>query len=113
MSRLARKLWLLGALAAGGCGTIGNLTDRGKIYGGVRLDAKQVCQTGEELVHPPKVLSYTAKKDVVIVIFSSLDVPLSAALDTLTLPLTIPLTICHWLKGDSPPFDFLPPAPKL
>ena len=98
MSRFARKVCLLAALTAAGCGTIGNLTDRGKIYGGVCRDGKEVCQAGEELIHPPEVPSATAKKNVAILILATLDVPLSAVVDTLTLPMTITLTICNWSK---------------
>lgn len=110
MGRLARNICLLAAVVSSGCGTMGNMAGPGGIYGGVYLDGKAVCDAGRDLANQPEGPQHTVCNDVAIMIFRTLDVPLSAVVDTFTLPLTTTRTICNWLKGESAPPDFLAPT---
>jgi uncharacterized protein YceK len=75
---------MLGILLLAGCGTIGNLVNDPRIYGGTRYDAQEAgnwgpCGSG------------------IIAVF---DFPFSVALDTAVLPFTL---IYELLKSDPPP----------
>jgi uncharacterized protein YceK len=69
-----RVALLIGVLLFGGCGTIINLSDEPKIYGGLRYDVTQVgmglrrCEPGCWMIP---------------------DVPFSLVLDTVVLPFTV------------------------
>ena len=108
MSRLALKVlpWVA-VLAIAGCGTIGNLQDRDKIYGGARLDGKEAIRASKELIHPADPPDYTTTQDTAILVYACVDMPLSLIADTLTLPITIPKTVYHWLKDGAKPPDAL------
>ena len=64
---------MLGALALGGCGTIHNLTNDPRIYGGVREDVNEMGDTG------PCSVGF-------VLVF---DLPFSLVLDTACLPFTL------------------------
>lgn len=112
--RVSRKhrtiafLMLLPFLSAG-CGTIVSMRDppnnRNYVYSGVRLDCWAVFGPDSEFIHP-------VLKGIGVV-----DLPFSAAADTICLPYTIPKTIVeknkgqlssHTSDGISKPADRLP-----
>ena len=106
MPRLTAKvvLWIA-VFAVTGCGTIGNLQDRDKIYGGVRLDGKEAWRAGKELIKPGESPDYTTKQDTAILVYACVDTPLSLIADTFTLPITVTKSVIHWVKGPDHPAD--------
>lgn len=109
---VARMLLLIVVLTVNGCGTIGNLQDRDKVYGGLRLDGKEAFRACNDLIHPPQRPDYSVKQNAAIIVLASIDLPLSALADTATLPITIPTSIHHWLKDrDTSAIPAAPPPP--
>ena len=87
-----RLLALSMTVLLGGCGSIVNMLTEWDIYGGVK--------NGVRLVEKP----YLPKSDppeyfFPLVIIGIIDIPLSAVLDTLTLPISLIVTLT---KDDSP-----------
>jgi uncharacterized protein YceK len=78
MKRALRALGFAGILALAGCGTISNLGDRPKIFGGVREDARSLTQGGP--CWSP---------------MGCLDMPFSLALDIVVLPFTAIYELAH------------------
>jgi uncharacterized protein YceK len=89
----AKRLLLAAALAASGCGTMGNLKDHDRIYGGVAIDAAPVRQACKDLVSAKDDREFTLQQDGVILTYGVIDLPLSAVMDTLTLPITVTRTL--------------------
>ncbi len=90
------------------CGTMQNNgswpgPEPGRIYGGVRLDLKEIGEAAGTLACPtPKKSSDSPG---VQILFRTVDLPLSAAADTLSLPWNIADTIrrCRAEKKTPPP----------
>jgi uncharacterized protein YceK len=106
------RAWRTAALSAAalflcGCGTVANLSTGSRlgwryaqIYGGVRRDVQSADSwirnnwtSGENL----DILQDVGT--VVGVALVGIDVPLSAALDTLTLPITVPVALVNTYGG--------------
>lgn len=119
MSRLGGNVLVIALLMVSGCGTIGNLQNKEKvcvIYGGTILDGSEGWRATKELIDPGDSPDYTCTQDVAIMIFASIDTPLSFIADTFTLPITVPRTICRWLKPNKPsadPHSLPPTAPPV
>jgi uncharacterized protein YceK len=110
MTRLVGKvLVLLSVLALTGCGTLGNLAGRDKIYGGTVIDGGSVADACKDIAHRDSP-TYTASQVSVMLVYSCIDLPISFALDTVTLPITVPVTCYHWWKGDSATAEAAPVA---
>ncbi len=75
-----------------------------KIYGGVRLDVKDIGKAAGSLVCPKP----GDHDQVFQMVFFTLDLPLSAAADTLALPFNIADTIRRSQDGGRPAGPFLP-----
>jgi uncharacterized protein YceK len=94
MPRKAAKLIALAAaLATTGCGTMGNLKRDDRIYGGVAIDAAPVGQACKDLTRSENEREFTFLQDCAILRYGFLDLPFSAILDTLTLPITVSHTL--------------------
>jgi uncharacterized protein YceK len=103
MARTIAKALLLGSvLALTGCGTIGNVLGRDKIYGGTVADANSVVEGYKEVVHTNEGPRLNAPELSVMCVCSCVDLPLSIAADTLTLPVTVPISLWHWWKDPKP-----------
>jgi uncharacterized protein YceK len=80
-------------VAMSGCGTLFDQTERGpgttssRVYGGVRFDAEQI-QYGVATA-PKTPWEWTER--ILLLPFFVADVPVSAAADTLLLPITVPV----------------------
>ncbi len=103
------SLALLATLALSGCGTFHNLNDGGRIYGGVQTDlavagllTAGALQDDQEAWARAYCLTLGAATLAV-------DMPLSAAADTLTLPLTCLVTY-HRLTAPPPASNALSPG---
>jgi uncharacterized protein YceK len=89
MNKLLRAGSLLGVLWLAGCGTIGNLANDPRIYGGARYDVDEMGATGP-------------CSSGIVAVF---DLPFSVVLDTAVLPFTL---IYELVKPDPLP----PPPPR-
>ena len=69
-----------------GCGFIADIATEQRVYGGVRADVR--------LIENP-VLPHSSSREPYypLILFGVLDIPMSVVLDTLFLPLTIPLSL--------------------
>ena len=91
------------SLLPGGCGAVANTCwfnqDEGgmRVYGGVRGDWEVICESFAAASHPEKNSPNPVWLPIV-------DMPLSAALDTLTLPLTIPISL--WEASNPRPHEW-------
>jgi len=94
MNRLLRTGSLIGLLLLGGCGTIGNLANDPRIYGGVRYDVGELGNTGP------------CSSGIV----ACFDLPFSVALDTAVLPFTL---IYELLRPAPEPAPQRPPEPSM
>lgn len=105
--------WLAAALvcALGGCGTIGNLTDpsRTKPYGGVLRDSEASGWLMNQFADAPTKPAAETAGLVLAVPIISLDVPLSLVADTVTLPITIPVSLFR--QGQPGPSSTPAPGP--
>ena len=88
------------SLFIGGCGSIMNVADSehfGRVYGGVLIDGALIAKDARTVAAPasnpegeiPFGLGFAAIADL----------PLSAVVDTLTLPITVPI-LFKWLSTD-------------
>jgi len=70
----------------GGCGFIADIATDQRVYGGVQADVR--------LIENP-VLPHSSSREPYypLILFGILDIPMSVVLDTLFLPLTIPLSL--------------------
>lgn len=107
---IATVLLLCSALTIIGCGTFGNLLGHDKIYGGSIIDGGSVVEGCKEVLNTNEGPRLHASEIVVMLTCSCLDLPISIAADTFTLPITVPVTAWHWWKGDATPL-LQPPAP--
>jgi uncharacterized protein YceK len=85
--------------AFGGCGTANNLykaelPGQGRVYGGVVWTANGVHDCAADALHAKDLEDFTRSACGALV--SSVDLPLSAVADTLTLPVTISIAIRRW-----------------
>ncbi len=94
-----RILLLLGVLSLAGCGTLGNLSGRDKVYGGTQLDGGAVVEACTEVAHHGESPALTYPQASVMFVYSCLDLPLSIMGDTLTLPVTVPVSCYRWWKA--------------
>jgi uncharacterized protein YceK len=115
MIRTARAAVLVLAAFLSGCGTLANLSGQGwertRIYGGVLGDVKSA---GDWIDNNPISAQTDILKDVGTVVgvaLVGLDVPLSAIGDTVTLPVTIPVTIWKSTRASSSVSQKPPAAP--
>jgi len=86
MTRGFAALSLALTVLLGGCGTIGDLAANQRIYGGVWTDCNLIDDPYLPNTHPPQY-------SFPLVLLGLFDLPLSAILDTLVLPITIPITL--------------------
>ena len=77
------------ACAAGGCGTVGNLSGDRTVYGGVSRDIKEGAQRWADWNTPSGRCILPACDFLSAAYLFSIDAPLSAVGDTLTLPWTV------------------------
>ncbi len=94
--RSSFTLALAACALGGGCGTVLNLEDEHRVYGGVRTEAVagSACLVrGLGLTQPEGHDKFSRDTSLMLGACALLDLPLSAVGDTLTLPLTIPATI--------------------
>jgi uncharacterized protein YceK len=90
-----------------GCGTMFNMGHNRQVYGGVRLDAAAeagLVDKGVGLILSPEPDPFSPGACFWFAGWTLLDLPLSAAADTVTLPFTI-------LSPPKPLFD--PPDPSI
>src|SRR5579884_2387867 len=90
------------ACALGGCGTIGNLADFKSTapFGGVSRDLQA---TGWLLEEAPEAAKKSAAATAGIAVATpivALDLPLSLAADTITLPVTLPVALFRQSQPD-------------
>jgi hypothetical protein len=114
MSRTTTKLVLLLALfTATGCGTMGNLCGRDHIYGGTVIDANAVGTACKDVIGSDDAPHLGASRVAVMLVCGCIDLPLSVAADTVTLPITVSVTCYHWLKPpQKTPAGATPTAPS-
>lgn len=74
------------AVLLGGCGTIGDLAANQRIYGGVWTDCNLIGDPYLPNTHPPEY-------SFPLIILGLCDLPFSAILDTLVLPITITVAL--------------------
>jgi len=74
------------AILLGGCGSIGDLAANQRIYGGMWTDLNLIDDPYLPNTHPPEY-------SFPLVLLGLCDLPFSAILDTLLLPITIPITL--------------------
>ena len=99
MPRMARKILLLATvLTAAGCGTMGNLSGRDKIYGGTQIDGTAVVAACKDIGHSNDAPQFTVTQVCEMLACCCIDLPLSVAADTVTLPITIPVSVYRWAK---------------
>lgn len=102
--RRASLLAVLVALSAlPGCGSLINLRDEKKVYGGARFDGLVTASEVQLIagqVPPEKRPGYSM--GIAMCWWAPLDLPLSIIGDTLTLPVTIPATIRKAKVGPAP-----------
>lgn len=79
MKRMLALFPALALLCLSGCGTIANLAEGPRVYGGVQADIR--------LIGDPRLQDGTPSTPLVVL--GILDLPLSAALDTALLPITL------------------------
>jgi uncharacterized protein YceK len=105
--------WLAAALvcALGGCGTIGNLTDPSKTkpFGGVLRDSEASGWLMNQFSDAPKKPAAETAGLVLAVPIISIDLPLSLVADTVTLPITIPVSLFR--QGQPQPSPTQAPGP--
>jgi uncharacterized protein YceK len=97
------------------CGTVRNNSwpatnqlEMGRIYGGVRLDAKAIGEDAGSLVCPAPDDHESGATHATRIAFWTIDLPLSAAADTLALPFNIADTIRRYQDRGRPAGPFLP-----
>jgi uncharacterized protein YceK len=103
MMKSVRRIWAVGALLSlAGCGTMMNMPapchgpeHPFRIYGGVRNDL-EIAQSNFESMPKASTQERIAKAQGCALL--ALDLPLSAAADTITLPLTIPFSIARLIQ---------------
>ncbi len=99
MSRpFARMTLFAFSLAVTGCGTVANLQDRDKVYGGARIDGNAAWEGAKGVAGFEKNVQLSTTRNAVKIVYSSLDLPLSVAADTVTLPITVTKSVTHWMK---------------
>jgi uncharacterized protein YceK len=112
-----RMAWLVAALvcALGGCGTIGNLSDpnQTKPFGGVIRDANASSWLMSEASEALKKPAAEKAGLVLAVPILTMDLPLSLAADTVTLPITLPMAMMRRGQPETPPAPgpLAPPVP--
>lgn len=111
--RVASGLAAVLVVALGGCGTAVNFAsveDLGapkRVYGGVAQDAQWASHFLSEAFEGPPTDDATWCNKLLAGSFAfgcsvctlAVDLPLSAAADTLTLPITIPATVMRWHRA--------------
>jgi uncharacterized protein YceK len=111
--RVASSLAAVLIVALGGCGTAVNFAsveDLGapkRVYGGVTQDTHWASHFFSEAFEGPPVEGATWCNKLLAGSFAlgcgicalAVDLPLSAAADTLTLPITIPATVMRWHRA--------------
>jgi uncharacterized protein YceK len=107
MARVAIVAFLL-VFTVSGCGTVGNLwaccgkSGGDRIYGGVCQDVKLAWEGVAQGFNPDEDGPWFPPAAICLF---TLDLPLSAIGDTLTLPITIPATLGQANSADSPKAD--------
>lgn len=112
-----KSAWVAAALACalGGCGTIGNLSDpkQTRPFGGVLRDANASAWLVNEASEASKKPAAEVAGLVLAVPVVTVDLPLSFVADTVTLPLTIPMSVLRQGQPEMPPPQAMagPPMP--
>ena len=81
--------------AQGGCGTAGNLTEKGgcRVYGGTRMDGAIISDS----FAPDSEMAKAEGLERPVVVWAGwcglVDLPFSVVADTVTLPFTVPLSM--------------------
>jgi uncharacterized protein YceK len=80
------------ALLIGGCGSIADMAENQRIYGGIQTDVRLIGHPYLPRTQPPEYF-------FPLILIGALDVPLSFAVDTLLLPVTITMAATSDDKG--------------
>ncbi len=83
---MKKGLFLVTLLLLGGCGSIADMAEEQRIYGGIQADARLIGEPYLPKTQPPEY-------SFPLVIFGLLDMPLSFAVDTVLLPVTITIAL--------------------
>lgn len=83
---MRKSLFLVALLLLGGCGSIADIAENQRIYGGIQADARLIGEPYLPKTQPPEYF-------FPLVIFGVLDIPLSFALDTVLLPVTVTIAL--------------------
>lgn len=70
----------------GGCGTIADMAENQRIYGGIQADVRLIGEPYLPKTQPPEY-------SFPLVIFGILDMPLSLVADTVLLPVTVTIAL--------------------
>jgi uncharacterized protein YceK len=93
MERKAVAAALTAMLFLSGCGTFASLQSDCDIYGGVRRDAEVAADFMSTRKEPPKQDNLVGTVAGMFGMAAIMDMPMSAAADTLLLPITVPVAI--------------------
>jgi uncharacterized protein YceK len=94
MMREAMAAALAALLFVSGCGTFASLQSDCDVYGGVRRDAEVAADFMATRREPPKQDSVDVRTVAgVFGMAAIMDMPMSAAADTLLLPVTVPVAL--------------------
>jgi uncharacterized protein YceK len=91
MKHTIPSLAALALLLLSGCGTIANLAEGPRVYGGVRTDVR--------MIGDPRLPDGTHSSPIAVL--AIVDLPLSAALDTALLPITLIFEF-HYVPEETP-----------
>lgn len=83
---MKKGIVLLALLLIGGCGSIADIAENQRIYGGIQADARLVGDPYLPKTQPPEYF-------FPLVLFGIFDMPLSFALDTVLLPVTVTIAL--------------------
>jgi len=83
---MKKGLVLSALLLLGGCGSIADISENQRIYGGIQADARLVGEPYLPKTQPPEYF-------FPLVIFGILDMPLSLCVDTVLLPVTVTIAL--------------------
>jgi hypothetical protein len=102
-TRMAAYLAAVLACSPCGCGTIANLSDSrtAEVYGGIARDVSAVGRLFEDTPAGDAKAAARIGGVALAASYYALDLPLSLAADTLTLPITVPSTLTRQTRRDA------------
>jgi uncharacterized protein YceK len=112
-SRITTVAFVLFLLTAG-CASVVNIADTrnlGHVYGGVLIDSSLIASDAKAIVEPASYAKEAHEIPFGLGFAAIPDLPLSAVVDTLTLPITVPGLIIRLLTQESSAPQ-LPPGKK-